>query len=139
MDIRRVAMLLLAGWVGAASGNAQDTTRWHCAYAPLEGEWIACQLVQVPLGEAAAQVLPVVTSRLPKLVADIRNAPATLDGKTIVIPLHSPPIDMARAGLLARHVMCGALPACEVEFTAGRQGLVEPTHRAPSRPARRGR
>jgi hypothetical protein len=77
--------------------------------------------------------LPAGYQRLPKVVSDIHRAPETLDSKTIVVPLHGIPIDMARAGQLARAVMCAGRPDCEVLFKAERRGEVVATHvgRAP--------
>jgi hypothetical protein len=77
--------------------------------------------------------------RLPKLVKAIRDDPQSLDEKTVAIPLHNIPIDMAHTARLARAVMCGTRADCEVAFHAEREGLVQPTHTgtrpAGSRPA----
>ena len=75
----------------------------------------------------APRPLPAGYERLTKLVGEIRNDPAALDAKTVVIPLHNVPIDMVQTGRLARAVMCGTRPVCEVAFHAERLGLVEAT------------
>ena len=116
-----------------------EPTRWNCVYAPSDGEFIACQLLSTPVEGPSALPLPAGIERLPRLVKDIRVDPQSFDQKTVVIPLHNTPIDMARTGQLARAVMCGTRPDCEVAFHAERQGLVEATrtgHRpGTSRPA----
>jgi len=83
-------------------------------YLPGESPAIGCML---------ATAAPVSTKRdpsampLPPLAARIRRDPESLDGETIVIPLHSPPIDNAFAERLARSVICGGTrPDCGVEF-----------------------
>ena len=112
---------------GPGFALAGEPTRWHCVYAPTDGEFIACQLLSTPVEGPAAQPLPAGHERLPRLVKDIRADPQSLDQKTVVIPLHNTPIDMARTAQLARAVMCGTRPDCEVAFHAERQGLVEAT------------
>lgn len=118
-----------------AAGTAASLTRWHCAYAPAEGEYVLCQLLEAPPDGPAPVPVSAALSRLPRFVRDIREAPHRLDGVGVAIPLHAPPIDMALAGQLARNVMCGARADCEVHFHAERQGLVqaERTGRRPSR------
>jgi hypothetical protein len=131
--------LLVAAFLAAPGlPVAGEPTRWNCLYAPTDGEFIACQLLSAPLEGPAARPPAAGLERLPRLVRDIRDDPQSLDDRTVVIPLHNTPIDMARAGQLARAVMCGTRPDCEVAFHAERQGLVETTHagrRPPSRPA----
>ena len=135
------ARIFLAAAVLLAPGLslAGEPTRWNCIYAPADGEFIACQLLSTPVEGPAAQPLPASHERLPRLAKDIRDDPQSLDRKTVVIPLHNTPIDMARTGQLARAVMCGTRTDCEVAFHAERQGLVEATrtgHRpGTSRPA----
>ncbi len=125
MQIRTLLVVALFALPGIAL--AGESTRWNCFYAPGEGEFIACQLVSTPVEGPAARPLPAGHERLPRLVRDIRDDPQALDAKTVVIPLHNAPIDMAMTGRLARAVMCGTRPDCEVAFHAERQGLVEAT------------
>jgi hypothetical protein len=111
--------------IGPGIALASEPTRWNCVYAPGDGEFIACQLVSTPVEGPLARPLPAGYERLPRLVRDIRDDPQSLDEKTVVIPLHGMPVDMARAGRLARAVMCGTRPDCVVAFHAERQGPVE--------------
>lgn len=120
-------LLVTAALLGPGSALAGEPTRWNCVYAPTDGEFIACQLLSTPVEGPAALPLPPGHDRLPRLVKDIRSDPQALDQKTVVIPLHNTPIDMARTGQLARAVMCGTRPDCEVAFHAERQGLIEAT------------
>ncbi len=128
------SFLAAAFLLGPGLAWAAEPTRWNCVYAPVDGEFIACQLVSASLELPAGRPSPAGRDRLPKLVRDIRDDPASLDEKTVVIPLHNTPIDMARTAQLARAVMCGSRADCEVAFHAERQGLVQPTHTG-SRPA----
>ncbi|MBK8321304.1 MAG: hypothetical protein IPL06_00845 [Betaproteobacteria bacterium] len=125
--------------LGPGFAHAGEPTRWNCVYAPTDGEFIACQLLSTPVVGPDARPAQAGHERLPRLVKDIRDDPQSLDRKTVVIPLHNTPIDMARTGQLARAVMCGTRTDCEVAFHAERQGLVEATrtgHRpGTSRPA----
>jgi hypothetical protein len=125
MKFRTLATFALL--IGPGIALASEPTRWNCMYAPSEGEFIACQLVSTPVDGPVARPLPAGYERQPRLVRDIRDDPQALDAKTVVIPLHSTPIDMALTGRLARAVMCGTRPDCEVAFHAERQGLVEAT------------
>ena len=125
MKFRTVIALPL--FLGPGLALAGEPTRWNCVYAPSDGEFIACQLVSAPVEGPVARSLPGGHERLPRLVRDIRDDPQSLDAKTVVIPLHNTPIDMALTGRLARAIMCGSRPGCEVAFHAERQGLVEAT------------
>lgn len=120
-------LLAMACLAGPALAFAAEPTRWNCVYAPSEGEFIACQLVSTPVEGVAARPAVAGHERLPKLVREIRDDPQSVDDRTIVIPLHNAPIDMALTGRLARAVMCGTRPDCEVAFHAERKGLVEAT------------
>ena len=131
---RRLALALVLSSLPALAAAA-GPTRWFCAYAPSEGEAVLCQLVETPAEGVTPMPLPASHARLPRIVSDIRNAPSLLDDRLVVIPLHSPPIDMASAGRLARNVMCGDRPDCAVEFRSERQGLVHAT--VAPRPRRR--
>ncbi|HEX4942972.1 MAG TPA: hypothetical protein VFV55_01390 [Usitatibacteraceae bacterium] len=105
--------------------SAGPVVRWHCAYASTEVEAVLCQRVEAPDGNVTAPSLPGDSSPMPRLAADILDALDTLYGETIAIPLYSRPVDMARVGILARDVMCGKRPDCEVEFSASRNGLAD--------------
>ncbi len=134
MGTRTVLLALLL----STPVSADAMTRWFCAYAPNEGEAILCQLLEAdPAGAKLALPLPAGYQRLPKVVSDIHRAPDSLDAKTIVIPLHGNPIDMARAGQLARAVMCAGRPDCEVMFKAERQGMVQASHTGARPPGQR--
>lgn len=85
---------------------------WSCWYAP-ERTGVACRLVRAP---GVASPTPIASATM---LGRVRNDPASLEGEAVVIPLHGPPLDMGRVATLARAVMCGARPSCEVDFRSG--------------------
>lgn len=94
-----------------AGGGEPAAVVWSCWYAP-ERTSIACRLVRAPVVASPAPLA------YATMLGRIRNQPASLEDEAVVIPLHGPPLDMARTASLARAVMCGPQPSCEVEFSA---------------------
>jgi hypothetical protein len=111
--LRRAIALLLAFAAGSAAVAQSPRILWRCMYLPGEAPAIACMLATAAPGAIADDG----GRHLPGLVARIRSDPESLDGETIVIPLHAIPIDAAFSERLARSVMCGGnRPGCGVEF-----------------------
>lgn len=87
-------------------------TVWYCAY--VGQATIRCQL-----GESAvrADALPLAANpALPVVARQIIEAPETLRGRTIEIPLLAPPFEFRLVGQLAESVMCGSRPGCGIVF-----------------------
>lgn len=97
---------------GSTGGGEPAAVVWSCWYAP-ERTGVACRLVRAP---GVASATPIASATM---LGRVRNDPASLEGEAVVIPLHGPPLEMKRAAALARAVMCGAQPSCEVDFHAG--------------------
>lgn len=97
------------GQTDVAGRGEPAAVAWSCWYAP-ERTSIACRLLRAP---GVASATPIANATM---IGRIRNDPASLEGEALLIPLHGPPLDMARAASLSRAVMCGPLPSCEVEF-----------------------
>jgi hypothetical protein len=122
MRVLRLSGILLFLWavcagVTPAFAQAGDELRWRCSYDSVPAPLVACRPVQWPGPEALPVSLSGTLDRLPPLVKRIRMAPETLADERIVIPLYAPPIDMRFVARLARAVMCGSRPACEVDFS----------------------
>lgn len=103
-----------------AAGEAPVAVKWRCWYQVEAEPSVACRLERAPGADATPALVPAWMERMPAVVRQIRGDPGSLDGQIILIPLHAPPIDMQLAVRLARGVMCGARPGCEVEFAPAR-------------------
>jgi len=53
---------------------------------------------------------------LPAIVKTIHERPAQLRGRTITIPVFTPPRDAQFAAMLVEAVMCGARPSCRARI-----------------------
>lgn len=89
---------------------------WYCWYAPPAR--VACLLEAAPSSIETDGVDFESLQRLPRTVTELRTDPARVRGQRIEVPLHSPPIEMRSAALLARAVMCGSQRRCAVSFDA---------------------
>ena len=111
-----VALVAPAHGAEPAAAPAEPLeTSWTCWY---NGDSrVLCRVAAAPALDAA----PLTTAypgrdTLPEAVRTIHERPALLRGRTITIPLHSPPEDMDNAAELACAVMCGIRTACRVDF-----------------------
>jgi hypothetical protein len=109
-----IALLLLLACKGADAQTSVAST-WTCWHG---GETsVYCLLNRAEPSGAATTPDAAGTARpLPAVVQTIRNDPASLEDRVIVIPLHSVPYDLAFVAQLAQAVMCGAKPDCAVVF-----------------------
>lgn len=106
------------------AGDSVLPTTWHCWLD--RSSRVLCQLEQAPpANENDPGFLPVsdlsVSSYprrgpLPRIAYSILENPARFAGRTITIPLLSPPENMANAEELADAIMCGGRQACGVQF-----------------------
>jgi len=98
--------------------DAVQDVRWRCWYtSQAENPGIACRLAE-PTQAVAPQPLDPQSAALvlPRIVQQIHTDPESLRDTVVVIPLHSPPIDMRMVLRLANSVMCGRRVGCLVEF-----------------------
>jgi len=98
--------------------DAAQEVRWRCWYTgEAENPGIACRLAQ-PAQAVAPQPLDPQSAALvlPRIVQQIHTDPESMRDTVVVIPLHSPPIDMRMVMRLASSVMCGRRVGCLVEF-----------------------
>ena len=79
---------------------------------------VVCELLSSPEKIEPMKVDP----RLPEVVSRIRNAPESVK-RSVAIPMHSVPYDMAFTGELAVSVMCGARNECSVIFGKNREKM----------------
>ncbi len=105
--------------------SAPATTVWTCWH---NGKTrILCRLSRAPewgTAEAAELAAPYPGQMvLPLAVREIREQPMRLYGRTLVIPMFSTPELAANSEMLADAVMCGARPACRVDFFHDVAGL----------------
>jgi len=131
-----IALLALLGLYAGLAGAAQEPVVWSCA---IDGETsVVCRLRMAPGAEpvgaadAATAFVPTGTpdgearpGRLPTLVRTLREDPGALAGRTVLIPLHTEPTDMAFVRQLAAAVMCGSRSNCRVDFAPGRTELAQ--------------
>lgn len=109
------ALLLVLAFPASASAEDAELLLWRCWYDP-ERPAVACRLDHAPEGGGTAFADD--PERAPAMVRMLRSDPGSLSGEQIVIPLHSPPIDMNQAARLARAVMCrGHGAACRVDWS----------------------
>lgn len=87
-------------------------TLWYCAYAG--NALLRCQLGEAG-ARAAAPAAPA-NQALPVAARQIIEAPETLAGRVIEIPLLAPPFEFRLVGQLAESVMCGSRPGCGIIF-----------------------
>lgn len=131
-----IMLLALLGLYAGLAGAAQEPVVWSCGYDRETS--IACRLRTPPLAasteapDATASSLPIDDaqgasrrSRLPAIVRELRERPGLLSGRTVLIPLHTEPTDMAFVRQLAAAVMCGARADCRVDFAPGRTELAQ--------------
>ena len=100
--------------------DAVQGVRWRCWYtAQPENPGIACRLAE-PTQAVSPQPLDPRSAALvlPRIVQQIHTDPESLRDTVVVIPLHSPPIDMRMVMRLANSVMCGRRVGCAVELAA---------------------
>jgi hypothetical protein len=69
----------------------------------------------LPLSDLSVSAYPR-RGPLPRIAYGILENPARFAGRTITIPLLSPPENLANAEELADAVMCGGRQACGVQF-----------------------
>ena len=114
----RKPWLALALALSISAARAEDSGSlviWDCWYDAGRGPAIACRLAVAPDTGGEAQG----TQPLPGITASIRSQPASLAGETVLIPLYGPSGDPARMARLARAVMCGPRPGCQVQLSPG--------------------
>lgn len=120
---RRAQMLCLIFMLSILALNtplAQATSTppvsWRCWPADSN---IECLLATAVLVDAAS-IAPDPTSSidLPGAVMALRTDPEAFRGELIVIPMHTPPVDMQFAAELAAASMCGSRVDCTVDFTS---------------------
>ncbi|HET7404085.1 MAG TPA: hypothetical protein VFJ62_19965 [Usitatibacter sp.] len=100
--------------------DVAQAVRWRCWYtAQPDNPGIACRLAE-PAQAVAPQPLDPQSAALvlPRIVQQIHTDPESLRDTVVVIPLHSPPIDMRMVMRLAAGVMCGRRVGCTVELAA---------------------
>ena len=120
---RMIAVLVASVATIAHAADVPDVVqdvRWNCWYTGQpENPGIACRLSEStptvtpqPLDPRSAALV------LPGIVQQIHTNPESLRDTVVVIPLHSPPIDMRMVMRLASSVMCGRRVGCAVELAA---------------------
>jgi hypothetical protein len=102
----------LAGGSALAQEGAADQLAWRCWYD--QQTHVTCVLRSAPTRPAAV-ALP---TGLPGVVKELRNRPEAFRNRFVHIPLISSAVDMRFATELARAIMCGSHPACDVSFEA---------------------
>lgn len=106
-----LALSLALGFTaGAAAQDSATQTVWKCWYN--QDTRIECVLTS-----AAEVTADPRDARLPQPVKQIWTQPAALEGKRVFVPLYTEPEDWDHVRLLAESVMCGAKPACSVQFS----------------------
>jgi len=118
---RMIAVLVASIATIAHAADVPDVqdVRWRCWYTSQpENPCIACRLAE-PAQAVAPQPLDPRSAALvlPRIVQQIHTDPESLRDTVVVIPLHSPPIDMRMVMRLASSVMCGRRVGCLVEFS----------------------
>lgn len=131
-----IALLALLGLYAGLAGAAQEPVVWSCAFERETS--IACRLRTAPAAESVGAADAATASahtgtpdgearqgRLPAIVRTLRDQPGALAGRTVLIPLHTEPTDMAFVRQLAAAVMCGSRGNCRVDFAPGRTELAQ--------------
>lgn len=116
-DLCRSAAAAVFGIFIATAATAQETlpdTVWQCWYN--RDTRVGCQLTGATTGVPAN---PRYNDNplFPWQVKQLWTDPAAVAATTVWIPLFTQPQDWVRVGQLAQAVMCGANPACIVNFT----------------------
>lgn len=116
-------------------------TVWNCWYN--HDTTFRCRLAQAPDDPGGADADPGLSAPrpslypkrgpLPAIVKTIRDHPARLRGRTITIPLFSPPIDMRFSVELVQAVMCGRRPACRIRIFRSLAGVAQEYEEDPAR------
>lgn len=91
---------------------ADGATLWYCAYSGRSSIRCALAVAGDPTATPAAALDP----QLPAVSRQILEAPASLAGRIVEIPLFAPPFAFDLVGQLAESVMCGKGTACGILF-----------------------
>lgn len=121
---RWMAAVAAAAAMACAAQEPQPPTtavNWRCWHALQNPDSITCRLRPTAEMLAAAETQATSPSpspaRHPSMLYTVRNAPESLGGETVLIPLYGPPVDWEKVERLARVAMCGTRTDCSVEFS----------------------
>ncbi len=94
---------------------------WHCWYAGDSNIYCRLDEAGLPTARAPEPLAP----QLPQVVDSILNAPGSLAGRVVRIPMHAPPFAHDMVGELAASVMCGTKrpEACGVVYAENSRQL----------------
>lgn len=116
-------------------------TVWNCWYN--HDTTFRCRLAQAPDDPGGADADPGLSAPrsslyprrgpLPAIVRTIRDHPARLRGRTITIPLFSPPIDIRFSAELVHAVMCGRRPVCRIRIFRSLAAVAQEYEEDPAR------
>lgn len=113
MNRSRSATLLFLLFAIPMAAKAQH---WSCWYEPSRENVVICERDLEPAVARNAAFRPAAAPSGPVWESRPARRFRAIDER-VMIPLHAKPADLSRLPFLARDVLCGRLPRCDVEFS----------------------